>query len=567
LYSIRPTDGDGDFTFSRGSNLAATRVDVNGLIEKGRENLLVQSNNFSSTWTGISRTSGFEGYDGSNDGWKITKTAQSYTSIQQSVSLSGVFTFSIYAKADTLSRIDLRNATDASRAGFDLSTGSLVQTSGSIADTNIESLPNDWYRISATFTTAATQVQIYLGWANSTAGSVFIQDSQVEKGLVATDYIETGASTAQAGILEDLPRLDYSGGASCPSLLLEPQRTNINVYSEYFLHSQATYTNASGIANVEISPEGVQNAHKLLEDTANARHRFYVTGASAGAGNIVVSAFLKDGNRGYGALHLDTGTDGRYTIIVDLSNGTIVDTMTFGTPDVVSEGVEPYGNGWYRAYIVLNKTSTANVYPQIGLASSDSDANSSGMPSYQGDGTHYIYCYGLQLEAGSYPTSYIPTMGSAVTRSGDAASLTGVADLLGDGSGTLYVEAEYFEDNAHIALGDGTLDNIFPFRFRTSNFQNDMKVAGVSQGNLVKSSISINNKYKVAISYATDYRAMYFDGTFIDEDLSLNTFPDGTLTRIGFDRGDGLSNFYGRIYQVLVFPTALTNAELAALTA
>ena len=46
LYSIRPTDGSGDFTFSRGSNLAATRVDVNGLIEKGRENLLLQSNQF-----------------------------------------------------------------------------------------------------------------------------------------------------------------------------------------------------------------------------------------------------------------------------------------------------------------------------------------------------------------------------------------------------------------------------------------------------------------------------------------------------------------------------------------
>ena len=46
LYSIRPTDGDGDFTFSRGSNLAATRVDVNGLIEKGRENVLLHSNDF-----------------------------------------------------------------------------------------------------------------------------------------------------------------------------------------------------------------------------------------------------------------------------------------------------------------------------------------------------------------------------------------------------------------------------------------------------------------------------------------------------------------------------------------
>ena len=32
LYSVRPNDGAGDFTFSRGSNLAATRVDVTGLI-------------------------------------------------------------------------------------------------------------------------------------------------------------------------------------------------------------------------------------------------------------------------------------------------------------------------------------------------------------------------------------------------------------------------------------------------------------------------------------------------------------------------------------------------------
>ena len=52
-----------------------------------------------------------------------------------------------------------------------------------------------------------------------------IQDAQLELGLVATDYIETGTSAAQSGILEDMPRLDYSGGASCPSLLLEPQRS------------------------------------------------------------------------------------------------------------------------------------------------------------------------------------------------------------------------------------------------------------------------------------------------------------------------------------------------------
>jgi hypothetical protein len=63
LYSIRPTDGSGDFTFSRGSNLAATRVDVNGLIEKGRENLLPYSNQFNQ-WSdnaGVTETGGQSG--------------------------------------------------------------------------------------------------------------------------------------------------------------------------------------------------------------------------------------------------------------------------------------------------------------------------------------------------------------------------------------------------------------------------------------------------------------------------------------------------------------------------
>ena len=51
VYSVKPTDGSGDFTFSRGSNLSATRVNASQLIEKGRENRLLQSNQFDTTWT------------------------------------------------------------------------------------------------------------------------------------------------------------------------------------------------------------------------------------------------------------------------------------------------------------------------------------------------------------------------------------------------------------------------------------------------------------------------------------------------------------------------------------
>ena len=101
LYSAKPTNGDGDFTFSRGSNLAATRVNSEGLIEKGRENLLLQSNTFDTSWTalsGASVTGGQSGYDGSSNAWLLSKSAAGGFIYQTANSYNGVYTISIYAK-------------------------------------------------------------------------------------------------------------------------------------------------------------------------------------------------------------------------------------------------------------------------------------------------------------------------------------------------------------------------------------------------------------------------------------------------------------------------------------
>ncbi len=578
LYSIRPTDGDGDFTFSRGSNLAATRVDVNGLIEKGRENLLTYSNDFSNAdWTkynGVTLSGGESGYDGSNNAWLVTKPSTSFTGVGQNVlSASGVITFSVYMKAGTLSVATIRLIGIPDRnVVFDLSNGTIFGGSSTgWIDRKIESAGGGWYKCSFTLSNTGSSLAVIYPdeITNTTGGSIYIQDAQLEAGLVATDYIETGASTAQSGILEDMPRLDYSGGASCPALLLEPQRTNLVTHSEYALDSSWTTQLGTLTANAATSPEGVNNAVKFLETAAGGRHRSY-TSHNTNAGTYCVSVFMKDGNRGYGFLHWAMeGGDGRFSIIVDLSDGQVVDTMSFsGSEVIVDYGTEDYGNGWYRAYIVGTKATSNVSYVNFGLASSDNDTNSSGTPSYTGDGTHYAYFYGMQTEAGSYPTSYIPTYGTSVTRSVDSCLATSVSDAIGQSSGTFFVDFITPDTDSYFinAISDGTNSNKVQIEYNTT--ANTIKgIVRVSNNTIVDITATgkvPNTRYKAAISYAENDFVLYVNGVKIGTDTSGSIPP--SMSRI--DIGTQVGTFYGTgdVNQMVLFQTKLTDSEAIALT-
>jgi hypothetical protein len=107
VYSERPLTTDGQLAFTR-SNDTATRVGPDGYIEKVRTNLVLQSNSFDTTWnlsSNMTLTSGQSGYDGSSDAWECELTiSASFKSVSQSVSHSGVNTFSVYAKAGTISK-------------------------------------------------------------------------------------------------------------------------------------------------------------------------------------------------------------------------------------------------------------------------------------------------------------------------------------------------------------------------------------------------------------------------------------------------------------------------------
>ena len=554
LYSAKPTNGDGDFTFSRGSNLAATRINSEGLIEKGRENLLLQSNSFDTTWVNASssETSGQTGYDGSSDAWLLSKSG-SNGRIYQNVAVSNVNTFSVYAKANTLNWVSLW--TNIGTSYFDLENGVVGNITASTSITsNIESVGNGWYRCSFVFNTTISQVRIYPADGNldtsGTSGSIYIQDAQLEVGLVATDYIETTTTTEQAGILEDMPRLDYSGGASCPSLLLEPQRTNLITNSEYF--DAWTKFNASITTNNATSPDGTTNANKLIPNTVATSHQVNqsVTGAAH-----TLSVFAKASEYQTLALFY-TVHDGR--AVFNLNAGTI--TEETGT---VTAKIEDYGSGWYRCSLSTTLTTHDAVRIYAINGTTWADVNTAG------DGTSGVYIYGAMLEAGSYSTSLIPTYGASVTRSFDDCTIANVSSLLGSGTGTAYVDLVVdgadTQGNIFLTLGVNTQNLVYLWIQTSRTITYEAYESGGLTANISTSSgfYTYGDRIKVAAVWADNDFAMYINGTLIGTDTS-GTAPTPTKLWLGQYTG---GNYKGAtINQAILFPTRLTNDELADLT-
>ena len=544
LFSELPTDGSGDFTFSRGSNLAATRVGPTGLIEKGRENLFLNSNQFDTGWptSNATFTSGQSGYDGTNNAWLLTSSMVGGR-IQLTRSDTGVHTTSAYFKKGSADGVWLRvdMGTDAN-IYVNLIDGTKINSTGEIA-TKITDVGNGWYRVELTANwVSVSNVRIYPSNTSGAhvVGSIYIQDAQLEIGLAATDYIESGATTGKAGLLEDEPRLDYSGGATCPSLLLEPSRTNLVRQSEYF--GDWIQSNTIITSNVAISPEGLQNASELEFTALTAE--FYRTFSNVASSDHTGSIFLKNIDKNSVKVQLDGGTPAiSGGCDVDLINGTI--SNEYGS---VTAGIADFGNGWYRVHFGDDSNaSTANPRFEVTNASTGSTLGS-------------LYVYGAQAEVGSYPTSYIPNhSGGTVTRSRDTGSLNLVGAGINDGwtSGTILIEFEK------------------PY----NNENNDVIRI---HGNSVSGRAYIyNNGYGFASDWSYSSNFTIGDNTKII--YRLNTLSTANLFKNGvkFTGAEGsgtawsnikyiyLNNQVGakiNIKQIVVFPTALTDSECIKLT-
>ena len=484
LYSVIPNTTLGDMAVTRGSS--ATRVNSAKLIEIARTNLVLQSQTFTNVyWTQTNVTVTAD-----------TTTAPDGTTTADTVLANGVssahtvasdvisftagtsYSLSVFVKKGTNDFVQLfvGAGIGGMYANFNINTGAIGTVGtvgGNVPTSSITNFGGGWYRCIMNFTANLTNIvpakfvivtsaTASREESNTLTTSVILWGAQLETSniAVATEYIPTIASirTKFAGITQDggfalnIPRIDYPPLGGCPSILVEPARTNEVLYSEEFNDLSWNKSDATISANATNSPSGNLTADKLIEGTLNGFH--YVNRNITNSNSLFTfSVFAKKSERNFLYLQAFATIPNNFaytpSAYFDLNNGTV------GTVNTATASIQDYGNGWYRC--TLNCTS---IFPQTSasvgmyIMTATSNLNS----SYLGNGTSGIFIWGAQAEIGSYATSYIPTTTAAVPRAAELISRNNIYTngLLSASGGTWFMELRnnfvYTRDNTSVNI-------------------------------------------------------------------------------------------------------------------
>ena len=365
------------------------------------------------------------------------------------------------------------------------------------------------------------------------AGTLFSVVPNAPIGDLTVVRATTATRVNSDGLIElvssNVPRLNYpliDGVVNgCPSLLLEPQRTNLALYSEQINNTGFwALTNSGTItANSTISPDGYQNADTLNAGAASSQVQGVIVGTSGAV--YTVSIWVKR----------ITGTGNVFLRAVENTN-----TLIAVTSD------------WQRFTATVTSTTTT-IRIGINLATS-------------GDA---VAVWGGQIEAGAYATSYIgPTLGASVTRGADAVSKTGISSLIGQTEGVIFIDFEIQtsgQDMAVMNIYNGTTPaNSMYFYLNSSNVlvgyvDNSGTQVTISTGVLAQ------GRYKAALAYKSNDFAFYLNGSLIGVDVS-GTVPTCNALRLENYAPSPTYQEKIAVNQAILFKTRLSNAELATLT-
>jgi hypothetical protein len=364
----------------------------------------------------------------------------------------------------------------------------------------------------------------------------------------------TGTYYNSSGVLStaaiNASRFDYNPSTLAPlGLLIEQSSTNLLTYSQDFSNIAWNKFQCTVATGTNSAPDGTQTSNTLTATAGAGFHYAYRNIAVVISGSNTYSIYVKQG----------TATWIWFSVRDNSFNYFNVSTGAFGTtPDTCT--VQNVGNGWYR--ITTTKTDILGV-TAIGFASAN------GVNSFTATGTETVQIWGAQLEALAFATSYIPTTTAQVTRASDNASITGAnfTSWYNQGQGTIYgewISAPKLSQLANIYSDANNM--MYFFAYSSGKSQITIKNAGNQTDTLYFYTQTPYTATKTAYSFTGTTNAVTANGGTPTTNTSAAQVPTVNTMAIG-KFGTGAFDFMnGTIKKLVYYPTALTSAQLQALT-
>ncbi len=358
------------------------------------------------------------------------------------------------------------------------------------------------------------------------------------------DFTITRSSTAtrinSSGNIESVainaPQITYSGG--CASFLVEPQRTNLHLYSEELDNAAYQKSDVTVSADSIASPDGTENAD---ECTVGQYAQMYQTISLASSTTYTWSFYVKRGTiTNIGQQIYNMNGDGEY------DSGSYYSQIS--------------ASGWTRVSFTFTtgvNGGNTRFYP----------INGSGV---SGIGT--VSLWGFQIEQYSAATSYIPTTSASVTRIKTLWEATGLSTVVKPTEGVLMAEIRFPHGNTDMTT------NLFSLNSGSTNMVNIGHWGGYFGQVTMNSSHLLfglsgqpavdANFHKIAVKYKSGQCAIWFDGVETNSSTTTGA-PTGTnMNEIAGSYGgmSGFWPFFGEIRQIQYYEDALSDPELLDLT-
>jgi len=397
------------------------------------------------------------------------------------------------------------------------------------------------------FTATSTQCQLQgvIGGTSSNGQTAYFDNISLKE----VTFDQPDGTLTLFNHPNNVPRIEYDADGNWKGLLIEESRTNLVTYSEDF--SQWINSSSTDTAASTTSPDGESNGTLL-------------TAVSSTYANIFINVTLSLNTEYCASVYMKAGSSSDSQILLfdptaAVTTGGIRINWTDGVPSTLAylgngtdATYEDVGGGWYKVSF-KSFSSAVNTSHRVIIYSD------------RADGINSIYIWGAQLEAGAFPTSYIPTSGSTATRAtDDCGSLLFSNFGYNNQEGTFVVEFSYTDpddSDTNYLISGGASARFFYNNTATSTWSTYDGVSAVTTTDVPQD----GTVAKVAIAMSNSGTTTYLNGTLKGSNSSIK--PQGNVGDYLFIGGTaGTTMINGHIKSIQYYPRRLSNAQLQALT-